>query len=294
MHPDYTSDTPGTCPRCGMTLVRTAPFDVRDYRVEFRTEPAAVKPSQKIKMFFKFLKPDSADVVKTFIQVHTKDFHLFVISQNMDFFEHIHPEMLPDGTWTIETTLPKAGYYKVLCDFFPAGGSSQFLAIPLVTAGYAADLAADSAHLEPDKVPKETDGALTATMAYDPDPCVAGMYCHLNITVSDTNTGIEVADLQTYLGAFGHMLIMSEDMEEYVHSHPLEVTNLSAVLDGDPPEFLIPPDADLEKIRGGPIVTFEGLMPKPGLFRAWAQFRRNDKVHTVAFTFNVIAPDSTP
>src|SRR5579872_6280463 len=66
MHPDYTTDTPGTCPRCGMTLVRTAPYDVRDYRVVFHTEPAVVKPGQKIKMFFKFLKPDSDDVIKSF------------------------------------------------------------------------------------------------------------------------------------------------------------------------------------------------------------------------------------
>ena len=51
--------------------------------------------------------------------------------------------------------------------------------------------------------------------------------------------------------------------------------------------FMIPPGADLEKLRGGPDVTFEGLMPKPGHYRAWTQFRRNDKIHTFAFTFNV-------
>ena len=54
--------------------------------------------------------------------------------------------------------------------------------------------------------------------------------------------------------------------------------------------FLIPPGADLEKIRGGPDVTFEGLIPKPGRYRAWTQFRRGDKVHTFAFTFNAVAP----
>jgi len=37
-------------------------------------------------------------------------------------------------------------------------------------------------------------------------------------------------------------------------------------------------------------VTFEGLMPKPGHYRARTQFRRNDKVHTFAFTFNVVEP----
>jgi hypothetical protein len=31
MHPDHTAETEGQCPRCGMALVRGAPFDVRDY-----------------------------------------------------------------------------------------------------------------------------------------------------------------------------------------------------------------------------------------------------------------------
>ena len=40
MHPDYTLDIAGKCPRCGMALVRAAPFDVRDYRLDFRHDAA--------------------------------------------------------------------------------------------------------------------------------------------------------------------------------------------------------------------------------------------------------------
>src|SRR4051812_24736767 len=44
MHASYTSTTAGTCPICGMTLVETRPYDTRDYRLEFRSEPAQVQP----------------------------------------------------------------------------------------------------------------------------------------------------------------------------------------------------------------------------------------------------------
>ena len=37
MHPDYTLDVSGKCPRCGMALVRAAAYDVRDYRLDFQT-----------------------------------------------------------------------------------------------------------------------------------------------------------------------------------------------------------------------------------------------------------------
>ena len=289
MHPDYTTEVAGQCPRCGMNLVHAAPFDVRDYDLDFHTVPAAVKPGQKATLFFRFFRPGNDDIVKKFEVVHEKQFHLFVISQDMEYFQHIHPTEQPDGTWSINVTLPKAGYYKVLCDFYPAGGSAQFLARPLVTAGYTGDLAGDMARLVPDSNQTKTVDDITATVKYDPEQFMVGFYGHLNFFLTDTTTGRPITDLQTYLGAFGHTLIMSEDMEDYVHSHPLDILAMPDD-DGGPPQFLIPPGADLEKIRGGPEVTFEGLMPKPGHYRAWTQFRRHDQIHTFAYTFNVVAP----
>jgi hypothetical protein len=117
---------------------------------------------------------------------------------------------------------------------------------------------------------------------------VAGLYGHLMFHLTDKTTGRPVTDLQTYLGAFGHTLIMSEDLGDYVHSHPLDIL---ATPDDDAgaPRFLIPPGADLEALRGGPDVTFEGLIPKPGRYRAWTQFRRHDKLYTVAVTFEAVA-----
>ena len=288
MHPDFTLDVAGKCPRCGMALVKAAAYDVRDYNLEFRTIPSVVVAGQKATLRFRISHPGFNAVIEKFEVVHDRRYHLFVISQDMEYFQHIHPDERPDGTWTIDVTLPKPGYYKVLSDFLPSGGSTQFIARPLITAGYMGDLAADSAHLVPDTVFKKSVDDLTAEVSLDPPTFVAGLYGHLNFHLTDTSTGRAVTDLQTYLGAFGHTLIMSEDMVDYVHSHPLDILAMPDD-DGGPPQFLIPPGADLEKLRGGPDVTFEGLMPKPGRYRAWTQFRRNGKLYTFATTFSVAA-----
>jgi hypothetical protein len=271
-----------------MALVHASPFDVRDYDLDFRTVPAVVKAGEKASLRLRVIHPDTGEVVKKFEVVHERQYHLFLISQDMQYFQHIHPQEQADGTWTIDVTLPRPGYYKVLSDLLPSGGSSQFIARPLVTAGYAGDLVGDSAHLVPDTVAAKVDGDITASVTYDPQQFLVGLYGHLTYHLTDTATGKPITDLQTYLGAFGHTLIMSEDMAEYVHSHPLDII-AQPDDDGGPPVFLIPPGADLEKLRGGPDVTFEGLMPKPGRYRAWTQFRRHDTLHTLAFTFNVVA-----
>jgi hypothetical protein len=292
MHPSYTAVTAGTCPICGMTLIRTRPYDTRDYRLEFRTEPAAVRPGETVTLLFRFLHPETGAVVRDFEVVHTKLFHLFVISQDLEYFAHLHPTLREDGTWTIQTSVPKSGYYQVLCDFMPKGGSGQFLSAPLVTAGFSGDLATDGAQLVPDTLLRKSVDGITANIALDPPHPASGQYVHLNFTLTDTVTGRPVTDLQTYLGQFSHMLLMSEDMTCYVHSHPVNL--IVEQEDAAEPEYIIAPDADLDAIRGGPAVTFDALMPKAGRFRAWAQFQRNNRVSTLAFTFAVTQGSAAP
>ncbi len=287
IHSDYTAEAAGVCPRDGMMLVPSTPFDVRDYKVDFRTQPALPRVGETLTLQFKVSHPGTGETVHDFAMVHEQRYHLFVISQDMDYFEHIHPVLSSDGTWSIDVVLPEPGYYKVLSDFVPRGGAAQFVARPLVTAGYAGSIVADSARLEPDASPTKTVGDLSATLSYAPANFVAGLYGHLNFYLTDTSTGRPVTDLQTYLGAFGHTLILSEDMVDYVHSHPIDLRS-SFDEDSGPMLFMIPMGVDPETLRGGPEITFDGLMPRAGRFRSFTQFRWRDELHTFAYTFDVI------
>ena len=94
MHPDYTVDVDGRCPRCGMALVRAAPFDVRDYELDFRSIPPVVRPQQKATLQFRVRHPGTGDPISKFGIVHEKPYHLFVISQDMTFFSISIPRKL--------------------------------------------------------------------------------------------------------------------------------------------------------------------------------------------------------
>ncbi len=271
MHPDVSQPGPGKCPRCGMALTAGTPFDMRDYGLEVRTEPEAIRAGERTVLHLRVRHPRGEPVTK-FEQVHEKPYHLFVVSQDLTFFQHVHPDAQEDGSWLVDVTLPKPGYYKLLSDFVPVGGTAQFLSYPLMTAGYSGDVMADGARLTPDATPTQTVGDLTASVSYDPAPMTPATHGHVTVQLTRAGTSEPVTDLQTYLGAFGHMLIVSEDAVDYVHSHPIEV---------------LPPDANLETIRGGPTVIFEGIMPRAGRYRAWGQFRYRDTLRTFPFTFEV-------
>ena len=274
MHPDVTAAAAGRCHKCDMALIRGNPFDTREYALEMKTSPAAVRAGVPVRMEFTVRHPGTAKLVDSFELVHDKRFHLFVISQDMTEFQHIHPEPQANGSWAIDVTLPKAGYYWIISDFVPTGGSPQFVARPLITAGFGGDVGTGAARLTPDTQLIKTLDGITATVAYEPGTLLAGEYGHLMFSLRDAATNQPVSDLQPYLGAFGHTLIMSEDMRDAVHSHPSPG-----------------PDSDVSRGRGGPNVTFEGYMPRPGVYRAWTQFLRNDRLTTFTYTFRVLSLD---
>jgi hypothetical protein len=270
MHPDVTADTPGKCRKCEMTLVQGNPFDTRDFELDVTTVPAALRPGEPFRMTMNIRYPQTGAIVMNFEEVHEKRYHLFVISEDMTSFQHIHPVQQPDGSWSLDVTVPRAGYYRVLSDFLPAGAAPQFLSKSIITADFDGDAESQLPRLVPDDVLSRTVDGMTAEVTL-PQPLVAGEWGHMRFTLKDSATGQPVTDLQPYLGAFGHMLMMSEDMADYVHAHPVAS-----------------PETDVARGVAGPEVAFEGYMPRAGLYRAWTQFQRAGRLVTVPFTFRVM------
>src|SRR6266542_3222144 len=120
MHPDLQANSPGKCPKCGMTLVRRAPAaPAGKFQIELKSTPAVIRPSEKVQFSFRIFNPDTHTLVREFNIVHEKPFHLFVVSQDLTQFQHIHPIQQADGSFLVETVLPAPGSYKLFCDFFP-------------------------------------------------------------------------------------------------------------------------------------------------------------------------------
>ena len=60
--------------------------------------------------------PDGAPVTR-FAIVHDRPLHLIVVRHDLTGFQHLHPTMAPDGTWSLPLTLPAPGRYRAYADF---------------------------------------------------------------------------------------------------------------------------------------------------------------------------------
>jgi hypothetical protein len=270
MHPNIVSATEGKCSLCGMALVPGDPMATAYYDLKVDISPRAVKPGQKARVTFNVFHPLTGERVTDYAEVHDKRYHLFVISRDMKYFAHEHPAPGPNGTWVLDVMLPQPGHYILLSDFLPTGGGPQMIATPLVTAGYEGDLTAAIPQLEPDvEWVKEMDG-VRVEMTLPKPQLFATEVLELPFRFTDAKTSAPINDLQRYLGAFAHALIVSEDLVEHIHTHPHEMLEGTDVQAG-----------------GGPEVVFDAFFPRPGRYRAWLQFQRNNKLSTISFTFDV-------
>lgn len=278
MHLDVRAPSRGRCPRCGMDLVPAAPVIAEDFDLRMESTPAAPVPGRKVRLQFTVRNPVTGEPVRQFGVLHDKLFHLFIVSQDLSQFQHIHPGFEPDGRFVIDTVLPRAGHYKVYADLYPLEGAPQVLERNLVTAGHVSDLYSSQPQLEPDSVLTKMVDGMKVELTLDPAEPIAGRPVNLRYHLTEAASGAPVRDLTPYLAAWGHTLILSEDQRDYVHSHPVEI---------------VPEAREGELRRGGPDVTFEALLRRPGVYRIWSQFLRAGRdesaVATVSFTIRARA-----
>lgn len=222
------------------------------------TDPAAPVAAKPVKMNFKVFARGATEVWSDFVVVHTKPWHLLVMSNDLRWFDHIHPEAQPDGSYTVTETFPAGGDYLLLSDVSPRGYGQQFLPVPLKVGGAPFGT---PYKLAPSPTSGEFGGVKVSLDA--PAPLKAHTDVALVFKVS-TPDGKPATDLEPYLGAMGHLIIVSEDRTRFVHAHPMSTDT-------------------------GPAgtVRFVTRFPKPGLFKAWAQFQRGGKVITADFVVRV-------
>ena len=209
----------------------------------------------------------NSSVVRDFVEVHEKRFHLFMISQNLEHYAHLHPHQREDGAWVVDMVVPQAGHYKIYSDFLPEGGTPQVIARPLAAAGPGGTLTSSPARLIPDRVLRKTVDSMTVSLTLPDEGLVAGREATFTYRVMDAATGAPVTEIEPYLGAWGHSLVVSEDTNHVVHAHPLE--SLPHGIHGK---------------RGGPELTFKALLPVAGHYRIWTQIKRAGEISTAVFT----------
>ncbi|MFJ2085444.1 copper resistance protein CopC [Micromonospora chokoriensis] len=216
-----------------------------------RSQPAGVRADYR----FRIVGTDRQPATR-FAVVHDKPLHMIVVGRDLTGYQHVHPTMAPDGTWSVPLTLAQPGGYRVYADFsVTATNGAQ---VPLVLG---VDHTVPGAHTPaalPPAQAQATAGPYAVSMSGTP---TVGVTAPMQFQVQRAEAAAPV-QLERYLGAYGHLVVVREGDLGYVHVHPEQ-----ELVDGT--------------------VQFWLTAPSSGRYRAFFDFQVEGKVQTAEYTINV-------
>lgn len=228
----------------------------------FRLATPTASSGRGVPVSFTIEGPDGEPVTEYDVE-HEEDLHLIAVRRDFSGFQHVHPEMDADGTWTTDLDLTP-GAWRLFADFKATGADALTLGNDLAVPG----------KLEPVEAPTTDSTTATVddyTVTLEGD-LTAGAEAELTLTV--TRDGKPVTDLEPYLGAYGHLVALRAGDLAYLHVHP----------EGTP---------DDGKTDPGPEVVFFAQVPSPDRYHLFLDFKHEGEVRTAAFTVAAAPEDES-
>ncbi|MFI2205343.1 hypothetical protein ACH47Z_32090 [Streptomyces sp. NPDC020192] len=221
--------------------------------------PAATLTAGKATGYrFTVTGPDGKPVTAYAVD-QTKRMHFYAIRSDLTGFQHVHPAMAENGTWTAPLAALQPGTWRLYASFTPDSGPGKgkdfVLSRTVRVPGMAmtTPLAKASGTTTVDGYTVTVKGDLMAGMAHQ-------------LTATVTKDGKPVTDLQPYLDTYAHLTAFHQGDLAFAHLHP------ETKVDGD---------------HGGPTLTFHAEFARSGNWRLFLQFQTAGRLHTAALTLHV-------
>ncbi len=245
-----------------------------DVRVEL-VAPPTLAPGTPATLVYRLAEAGTGAPLSDLVVSHERPMHLIVVSRDLREFQHLHPEPTGQpGEFAVEVQLPTAGTY-ILYDELTRANGQDVVQRDELTVGAPTSAAAA---LVEDRAPKVVGGIRVSLR--DGGPIRAGQETQRAFRLEDDGTGQGVRDLQPYLGAPAHVVVLSEDAGTFAHTHGEQVGAVRGSHAGD--------HWGGHGTAYGPEIGVHHTFPTPGLYKLWGQFQTGDG-HVVTADFVVRA-----
>ena len=207
---------------------------------------------------------DEANTTKDFAIIHTKQMHIIIARKDLAYFQHLHPTYdASTGVFTLsDLTFPADGKYRIFADFAVDRGVKDAEGMPFpITISEDVEVGSNYPSLSlGDETRTKTFDGLKVSLATH-GALKSGEENMLMFSIAQDSK--PVTDLQQYLGALGHSVILRENTLDFIHAHPMVTTTQNGT------------------------VSFMVNFPLEGMYKVFTQFQKNDKVLITDFVVNV-------
>lgn len=258
----------------------SAPVDQshRGYNLQLTSSADNIKPGQPTKISYKVTN-DKGEVLKDFTVAHEKIMHFILVRKDLQGFQHLHPEFNQGtGEFSVNVTFPTDGPYRIFPDFTPTPENPQKLTVTLNQDINVGDLS----KYKPQALIVDTSTTKTAS-GFNIDYFFgmtprAGAQLDYGLTVSDPKVDEQI-QLENYLGAMGHGVIIKEDNLDFIHTHAegMNMEGMEGMTASEHAGHVGEPDT----------VDFSTTFPEAGKYKIFTQFQVKGKVVTSDYVIKV-------
>lgn len=202
---------------------------------------------------------------ESFEVAHTEKIHVLGVDPSLTDYSHSHPVPgAKPGDWRFQFTPKFDRPYHLWLDVKPVGGAHQYVMVAINEKGMPVPV-------EKTLSLTAAVGDINATLAFDA-PLVTGQAAmgHLQFQ----RDGKPFAALEPVMGAYSHIVGISEDWTSIVHVHPMGMEPSKA------------------SDRGGPAIDFHLEPRQPGFLKLFAQIQVDGHDVFLPFAVNVAAASS--
>ncbi|CRK58910.1 Putative secreted protein [Alloactinosynnema sp. L-07] len=227
------------------------------YRLEPVTLPAVKGDS--VPVAFRIVGP-AGEAVTKFQLNQTKQIHFFVVRDDMQGYQHLHPELDGD-TWCTTVSIADGGAYRMFAEFIPVDTKDVthpvVLGLPFAIAGDT-----NLTQVPPPVAEVSTGSGFTVTRPEGATQVPVRQPTILRFAIRGAD-GKPVRSLDPHLGAYGHMTGFNTTLLSATHLHPREPLG-TPLINGE--------------------LTFQALFGERGEYRLFLEFSADGKVHRSPFT----------
>ena len=258
MHPEVKGMEGYKCTKCGMDLQPIKKDEINALKVDISSKQEVLESGKPVN--FSISITDNGKNVPLEVQ-HDMKMHLLVVNEELTWFDHIHPEEQTDSTYNVSETFPFAGKYLMFTDFKAVGLSGTVDKQEIEVKGTPGN---QVAKLDPKYVSK-VDGYTVSLL--NGEDLKTNRSQDLKFAIEKKGKKFQVADMQDYLGATAHIVMISQIDKDFLHIHPMSDKQY-------------------------PIYAQTNIN-KPGVYRMWVQFKIDGKLQTADFTVDVSEGEKT-
>lgn len=204
--------------------------------------------------------------VDTYIIKHEKPLHFIVVDKKLGTFQHLHPVMKENFTWSVPVNFENSGDYRVYADFTLEEGGNEIQYL------LGADISVSGSNPVNFTLPEPTDKIFLDDLSISVSGSVSSVeHTMLMFTVLDKNG--DAVSFDPYLGSTGHLIAVREGDLAMSHMHNSDHNDGGHSSTASMPGML----------------HFDTEFPSgPGRYRLFLEFVVNGERKLATFTTNVL------